>query len=139
MLAFLGDKAYTFLIFANWWFNKIRSKFKFGYWSLSAYLKHKAKSAVNFISEFEGALARECKKNGFDGVVCGHIHHAEIKMIDGILYTNDGDFVESCTALVEHFDGTLEIVQWTVSHSKIIAKLDTSGEIKSNNNYQHIQ
>jgi UDP-2,3-diacylglucosamine pyrophosphatase LpxH len=83
------------------------------YWSLSAYLKHKTKSAVNFISAFEETLAKEAKKRQLDGIICGHIHHAEIREIDGILYCNDGDWVESCTALVEAWDGSLHIVQWT--------------------------
>ncbi|MDP1324043.1 hypothetical protein Q6315_29230, partial [Klebsiella pneumoniae] len=76
---------------------------------LSRYLKHKVKRAVSYINEFENAVAREAKKRGAHGVVCGHIHHAEIREIDGVLYCNDGDWVESLTALVEHFDGRLEI------------------------------
>jgi UDP-2,3-diacylglucosamine pyrophosphatase LpxH len=82
------------------------------YWSLSAYLKLKVKKAVNFISDFEVAVANEARKLGYDGVVCGHIHHAEIRDIDGILYCNDGDWVESRTALVEHADGQLELLTW---------------------------
>jgi UDP-2,3-diacylglucosamine pyrophosphatase LpxH len=67
---------------------------------------------VNFIGDFEQALAREARRRGLDGVVCGHIHHAEMRVIDGILYANDGDWVESLTALVEHLDGRLEIIRW---------------------------
>jgi hypothetical protein len=85
----------------------------FGYWSLSKYLKYKVKRAVDFMFQFEKNLAGYCKKRGFDGVICGHIHHAEIKEIDGVTYMNDGDWVESCTALVEHCDGRWEIVTWT--------------------------
>ena len=118
-LAFLGDRAYNILIWANTWLNRIRRSFGFGYWSLSAYLKQKAKKAVNFINDFEKALAHECKKQNYDGVVAGHIHHAEIKEIDGIIYCNDGDWVESCTALVEHFDGRLEIVKWMENEKSI--------------------
>jgi UDP-2,3-diacylglucosamine pyrophosphatase LpxH len=83
-----------------------------GYWSLSAYLKLKVKKAVNFISDFEVAVAQEAKRRGYDGVVCGHIHHAEIRDVNGVLYCNDGDWVESRTALVEHADGRLEIIHW---------------------------
>jgi UDP-2,3-diacylglucosamine pyrophosphatase LpxH len=82
------------------------------YWSLSAYLKLKVKKAVNFISDFEVAVANEARKLGYHGVVCGHIHHAEIRNIDGMLYCNDGDWVESCSALVEHADGRLEILKF---------------------------
>jgi UDP-2,3-diacylglucosamine pyrophosphatase LpxH len=85
----------------------------FGYWSLSQYLKGRVKKAVDFIFQFERNLVAYCKKRGFDGVICGHIHHAEIKDIDGVTYMNDGDWVESCTALVEHWDGRWEIVTWT--------------------------
>jgi hypothetical protein len=91
----------------------------FGYWSLSQYLKQRVKKAVDFIFQFERNLVAYCKKRGFDGVVCGHIHHAEIKIIDGIVYMNDGDWVESCTALVEHHDGQWEIVTWTKEHDDV--------------------
>jgi UDP-2,3-diacylglucosamine pyrophosphatase LpxH len=80
---------------------------------LSKYLKLKVKRAVSYVSDFEGAVAREARHRGADGVVCGHIHHAELRDIDGILYANDGDWVESLTALVEHADGRLEILDWT--------------------------
>ena len=82
------------------------------YWSLSQYLKHQVKNAVSFISDFETVLAHEARRRGFDGVVCGHIHKAEIRDMDGITYCNDGDWVESCTALVEHADGRLEVLSW---------------------------
>jgi UDP-2,3-diacylglucosamine pyrophosphatase LpxH len=87
------------------------------YWSLSAFLKTRVKDAVKFISDFEHAMAEEAKRRGLDGVVCGHIHKAEIKTIDGMLYCNDGDWVESCTALVEHRDGRLEIIEWAAKRS----------------------
>jgi UDP-2,3-diacylglucosamine pyrophosphatase LpxH len=89
-----------------------------GYFSLSRFLKHKVKKAVDFIFQFEKNLAAYCKKRGFDGVICGHIHYAEIKEIDGVMYMNDGDWVESCTALVEHHDGCWEIVTWTQEKNK---------------------
>lgn len=111
-LGFLGDKGYEILLSINHKFNWIRHKLGFRYWSLSKYLKNKVKRAVNFINQFEYHLAGYCKKRGFDGIICGHIHHAEIKNIDNIIYMNDGDWVESCTALVEHLDGRWEIIHW---------------------------
>jgi len=111
-VARIGDVAYITLLRANRYFNNARARLGYPYWSLSAYAKHKVKSAVNFISEFEKAVAHECRRRGFDGVVCGHIHHAEIKTIEGVTYYNAGDWVESCSALVEHFDGSMEIVYW---------------------------
>jgi len=100
------------MLHVNTWFNFLRRKLGFGYWSLSAYLKHRVKNAVQFISNFEEAVVAEARRQGVDGVVCGHIHSAEMRMIDGVLYMNDGDWVESCTALVEHMDGRLEILPW---------------------------
>ncbi len=97
------------------------------YWSLSQYLKLKVKSAVSFISAFEMAMARETKRRGCDGVVCGHIHKAEQRMISDILYLNDGDWVESLTALVEHHDGRLEILHWP----DIMAEMEKSAPAKA--------
>ena len=111
-LAFLGDQAYTAALSINNVFNLARRHLGLPYWSLSAYLKQKVKNAVEFIGDFETALAEEARRRCVDGVVAGHIHHAEIRTIDGVLYCNDGDWVESCTALVEHFDGRLEILHW---------------------------
>ncbi|MGA2553016.1 MAG: UDP-2,3-diacylglucosamine diphosphatase [Burkholderiaceae bacterium] len=111
-LAHLGDSLYTFILAVNHWFNRIRTRLGFDYWSLSQYLKHKVKNAVSFITSFEQALVQEAKRRSFDGVVCGHIHKAEIREIDGILYCNDGDWVESLTALVESSSGELAIVEW---------------------------
>jgi len=112
-LAHLGDYAYALALVLNDVFNHVRRRLGLPYWSLSAYLKHKVKNAASFISDFEHALAREAKTRGFDGVVAGHIHHAETKAIDGVLYCNDGDWVESCTALVEDARGKLKIIRWT--------------------------
>jgi len=117
-VARFGDLVYQSLLVCNRHFNRFRNWIGKPYWSLSGYLKHKAKTAVEFINSFEDALAHECKEQGFDGVVCGHIHHAEIKDIGGVTYYNDGDWVESCTALVEHIDGRMELIKWhTMSHS----------------------
>ena len=89
--------------------------------SLSAYLKHRVKNAVQFIGNYERAVAGEARRRGVDGVVCGHIHHAEIRTIEGILYCNDGDWVESCTALVEGFDGKLRILRWAEEHARQVS------------------
>jgi UDP-2,3-diacylglucosamine pyrophosphatase LpxH len=118
-LAYVGDWAYTVLLSTNTYVNKARRLLNMPYWSLSAFLKHKVKNAVEFISKFEDAVAQEARERGVDGVVCGHIHHAEMREIDGILYCNDGDWVESCTALVEHADGRLEIVRWTEAPERV--------------------
>jgi UDP-2,3-diacylglucosamine pyrophosphatase LpxH len=111
-LSILGDSAYDFVLNLNSKYNWIRHKMGFGYWSLSQYLKHKVKRAVDFMFQFEKNIASYCKRKGYDGVICGHIHHAEIKEIDGVIYMNDGDWVESCTALVEHYNGKWEIIHW---------------------------
>ena len=113
-LAYLGDTLYTLILVLNRWFNRIRSRLGFQYWSLSQYLKHQVKNAVNFISQFETVMTDEARRRGCDGVVCGHIHKAEIRDIDGVLYCNDGDWVESLSALVETMEGELKIVYWTV-------------------------
>jgi len=112
-LAVIGDRAYTAALALNLWFNRVRRRLGFPYWSLSAYLKHKVKNAVEYISSYETAVAAEARRRGADGVICGHIHTADIRKMDGVLYCNDGDWVESCTALVEHTDGRLEILRWT--------------------------
>jgi UDP-2,3-diacylglucosamine pyrophosphatase LpxH len=112
-LSFLGDKAYDVILNINSRFNWIRHRMGFGYWSLSKFLKGKVKKAVDFIFKFEETLTDYAKKRNFDGVICGHIHNAEIKNIGDVIYMNDGDWVESMTALVEHHDGTWEIIAWT--------------------------
>ena len=111
-LAFLGDWAYGAALAANTLVNRIGRRMGLRYWSFSAYLKTKVKKALQFIEDFESAVAEEARRRGVDGVICGHIHKAEMRDIGGIAYVNDGDWVESCTALVEHPDGRLEIVEW---------------------------
>jgi len=111
-LGFAGDVAYRALLTLNTILNRLRRRLGFGYWSLSAYLKSKVKNALQFIDNFENAVAEEARRRSVDGVICGHIHRAEMRDISGILYINDGDWVESCTALVEHGDGRLEILHW---------------------------
>jgi len=125
-ISFLGDKAYDVILSLNSKFNWVRHRFGFGYFSLSQYLKSRVKKAVDFIFHFERNLADYCKKRGFDGVICGHIHHAEIKTINGVIYMNDGDWVESCTALVEHHDGRWEIVTWTQEKDHVADDIDSS-------------
>lgn len=112
-LAFLGDWAYEFALYFNSRFNRVRRMLGFEYWSFSAWAKLKVKKAVNFIGSFEQVLAGEAQRQGADGVVCGHIHHAAIRQIGEVLYLNTGDFVESCTALAERHDGSLVILRWS--------------------------
>jgi UDP-2,3-diacylglucosamine pyrophosphatase LpxH len=111
-VAQLGDIGYSFLLQSNRWINAVRNFFHLPHWSLSNYVKAKVKGAANFICGYEDAVAKAVKDRHLDGVVCGHIHHAEIKTIEGVQYMNDGDWVESCTALVENLDGTFEIIRW---------------------------
>jgi UDP-2,3-diacylglucosamine pyrophosphatase LpxH len=111
-LAFLGDAAYELLLKLNVVINAVRRRFDLPYWSLSKHAKHKVKNAVEFISRYEEAVAHEATAQGVDGVVCGHIHTAEARDFGGVIYYNDGDWVEGCTALVEHFDGRMEILHW---------------------------
>jgi UDP-2,3-diacylglucosamine pyrophosphatase LpxH len=111
-LAYLGDKAYDAAIAANTIFNKVRRGLGLRYWSLSQWAKYKVKNAVNFIGEFEKTLATEASRHGLDGVICGHIHHAAAHDKFGFTYINCGDWVESCTAIGENFDGSFEIINW---------------------------
>ena len=111
-LAHLGDWAYGVTLRWNDWLFRARRALGLPYWSLSAWLKHKVKNAVEYISAFEELVAAEARRRGADGVVCGHIHHAEIRMIGDVLYLNDGDWVESCSALVEDARGNMEILRW---------------------------
>ncbi|MEI7737259.1 MAG: UDP-2,3-diacylglucosamine diphosphatase [Betaproteobacteria bacterium] len=111
-LAHVGDNLYELTLRLNRYVAKLRAHLGLPYWSLSAYLKHKVKSALNYVTAFEDALAQEAKRRGFHGVVCGHIHRAQIREIDGVLYCNDGDWVESRSAMIENFDGSLELLFW---------------------------
>lgn len=120
-LAHVGDSLYEFTLRLNRHLNSLRARMGLPYWSLSQYLKLKVKRAVSYVGDFEHAVAREARKRGVQGVVCGHIHHAEMRDIDGILYCNDGDWVESLTALAEQADGTLEILRWA-EHMPVAAR-----------------
>lgn len=124
-LAYLGDALYTFTLKLNRWFNQARHLLGLSYWSLSQYLKGQVKNAVSYISNFEQLLAKEAAQRQCDGVVCGHIHHAELRQIDGSIYANCGDWVESLTALSELRDGTLQLMSWNpiASEPVILAAL----------------
>jgi UDP-2,3-diacylglucosamine pyrophosphatase LpxH len=111
-LAFVGDALYVTLMKVNTVVNAVRQRMGLPYWSLSKVAKHKVKNAVEFIGRFEEVVAHEAGVRGVDGVVCGHIHTAEMRAIGGIEYYNDGDWVEGCTALVEHADGRMEVLHW---------------------------
>lgn len=112
LLAYLGDWAYDTAIAINVLLAAIRRRLGMPYWSFSAWAKQQVKQAVNFIGEFQRVVADEARRNHVDGVICGHIHHAVMEDIDGIHYINTGDWVESCTAVVEHFDGHFEMILW---------------------------
>ncbi len=112
-LALLGDGAYTVALAINTHLNAIRRRLGLTYWSLSAWAKRKVKNAVNYIGRFEEFLAAEARRHEADGVICGHIHHPALRDLLGIRYGNAGDWVESCTAIVEHYDGRLELIRWT--------------------------
>ena len=112
-LARLGSTIYDVLLAANPYINWARRKFDLPHWSLSAYLKNQAKTALQYIGSFEEAIAQAARKRGVDVVVCGHIHRAEMREIEGILYCNDGDWVESCTSLVEDMNGHLRLMEWS--------------------------
>lgn len=111
-LADIGSTLYDLLLAVNRWYNSYRQWRGLAYFSISAWLKHKCKTAVNYIGDFEQTLVREMRKKQVDGLICGHIHHATIKPLDGFLYSNAGDWVESCTALAENLNGTLGLIQW---------------------------
>jgi UDP-2,3-diacylglucosamine pyrophosphatase LpxH len=128
-MAYLGDNLYEITLRLNRHLNSLRARMGLPYWSLSQYLKNKVKTALNYVTEFEGAVAAEARKRGHDGVVCGHIHRAEMRMIDGTLYCNDGDWVESRSALVEHFDGRLEVIHWM----DVAPKLGTASQVEERN------
>jgi len=127
-LAYLGDSAYVVLLAANRILNAVRRCFNMPYWSLSQYLKHKVKLAVSFISAFETAMVTETRRRKCHGVVCGHIHKPEMRVIDGIIYANDGDWVESISALVEHHDGRLELMDWQNANQAAISTTEPQSQ-----------
>ena len=115
-VAVLGDVAYNALVRINTWLSFVRRHLgRPGYWSLAGYAKRKVKSAVSFIYDFEDSVIRAVRERGVDGVICGHIHAAAMKQVDGLTYINCGDWVDSCTGIVEHVDGRLELIDWGVA------------------------
>jgi UDP-2,3-diacylglucosamine pyrophosphatase LpxH len=128
-LAHLGDTAYTFALGLNVVFNFFRRLLGFSYWSLSAYLKHKVKNAMEHISAFETFIADEARRRSVDGVVCGHIHQVDMRKIGRVLYCNDGDWVESCTALVENAQGHLSLINWPEQREMLLRKAEARGQI----------
>ena len=117
-----GARIYEILLSANGLVNRVRSRFGYEYWSLAAFLKHRVKNAVKYISKFERAVAEEARRQQVDGLICGHIHRPEIAQINGVSYLNCGDWVESCTALLEHHDGSIELVH-CADHSAVLKTL----------------
>jgi UDP-2,3-diacylglucosamine pyrophosphatase LpxH len=112
-VAVLGDMAYNNLVRINGWLSKLRRLFGIaGYWSLAGYAKRRVKSALQFIFDFEDSVMHHVRERGLDGVICGHIHWAALKEMDGLVYANCGDWVDSCTAIIEHDDGRLELIDW---------------------------
>ncbi len=112
-VALLGDRAYDLLVMFNGWLSWIRRKLGIpGYWSLAGYAKRRVKTALQFIFDFESSIIHAVRQRGLDGVICGHIHYAALREVDGLVYANCGDWVDSCTAIVEHLDGRLELVAW---------------------------
>ena len=125
-LAHFGDRLYELVLKLSHQLNSVRARLGLPYWSLSRYLKLKVKRAVSYVGEFESVLIREARRRGADGVVCGHIHHAELRDVDGTVYANDGDWVESLTALAEHHDGRLELIDWSRAQRGRAADVATS-------------
>ena len=112
-VAMLGDVSYNLLVRLNTWLSLVRRTLGIsGYWSLAGFAKRKVKGAVSFIYDFEDSVMRAVHDRGLDGVICGHIHSAELRDIDGLTYMNCGDWVDSCTAIVEHHDGRMELINW---------------------------
>ncbi|MTW20332.1 UDP-2,3-diacylglucosamine diphosphatase [Allochromatium palmeri] len=120
-LARLGSQAYDQLLALNGFISRVRALFGLKYWSLAGYLKQRVKDAVSYIGNYEHALANEATQRDLDGMICGHIHHAEMREIADVTYCNCGDWVESCTALVEHHDGRLELLRWTDAYPESLS------------------
>lgn len=114
LLKIIGDVGYGAIMRINRWYNHFRSRFGYGYWSFSHFLKQRIQRAQDYILDYEKAAVYLAKKQGFDGVICGHIHLASAKKIDGIQYFNTGDWVESCTAVIEQYDGEFKLIHYGV-------------------------
>jgi UDP-2,3-diacylglucosamine pyrophosphatase LpxH len=123
----IGDKAYVFLLLLNRGFNAIRTKYGYPYWSLAGHIKTRIRGANDAIARYRQAAITRAKKENVDGIVCGHIHHPEIMTIDGITYYNDGDWVESCSALTEDKQGNIHLIFWSEEHAtKILDTVESS-------------
>jgi UDP-2,3-diacylglucosamine pyrophosphatase LpxH len=123
-IAILGDKSYNFLVGINIYLSWFRRTLKIsGYWSLAGYVKRKVKTAVNFIFSFEDSVIHHVRERGLDGAICGHIHWPMIKEIDGMQYINCGDWVDSCSAIVEHLDGRMELILRQTANRPRVAEL----------------
>ncbi|MFZ5762282.1 MAG: UDP-2,3-diacylglucosamine diphosphatase [Thermodesulfobacteriota bacterium] len=133
-LARLGSTAYEFLLRLNRYLAACRRRLGLGYWSLSAFLKHQVKEAVNFVGNFKREIVSEARRRQVDGLICGHVHHASYEELGGVIYTNTGDWVESCTALVENFDGKLQIIHWAEEHALIF---DERSHLAARETYAH--
>jgi UDP-2,3-diacylglucosamine pyrophosphatase LpxH len=131
LLAMIGSNLYGMLLAMNTWINAVRRRFGKDYWSLAAYLKHKVKNAVQYIGRFEEAVVTAARRENVDGVICGHIHRAEITRMGDITYMNCGDWVESCTALMEHQDGRIELLQWREQGTRLKGHPAASGSESS--------
>lgn len=125
LISIAGDAGYDLLLFLNRWTNRIRRLFGGNYWSLASWIKARVHKAREAIDAFEKAAIHEAKKQAVDGIICGHIHHPAVKVVDGILYCNDGDWIENCTALVENSSGRIELLHWSET-KKVINSADIS-------------
>ncbi len=125
LISIAGDAGYDFLLFLNRWTNRIRRLFGGNYWSLASWIKARVHKAREAIDAFEKAAIHEAKKQAVDGIICGHIHHPAVKVVDGILYCNDGDWIQNCTALVDNSSGRIELLHWSET-KKVINSADIS-------------
>lgn len=123
-LARLGSDAYSILLVLNRYVSRVRQRFGCKYWSLSSFLKQRVKEAVNFIGSFRNAIVKEADRRQIDGLICGHVHHASFEQVGRVLYSNTGDWVESCTALVENHDGSLQVLRWADEHKVLFDEKD---------------
>lgn len=130
-LKFVGDHGYEFLMMLNRFYNRIRANYGFGYWSLASFLKHNIKRAKQYIHDYEDAVTLAVKKQNFDGVICGHIHHAAIKESGGFQYLNTGDWVESCTAIVEEHSGEFRLIHWLADPNNSALERHKTGKVKN--------
>lgn len=122
----LGDVLYDFLLFLNRQTHHIRKRLGMPYWSLSSYIKTKVKKANEAIARYKVAAIKDAKAQGADGIICGHIHHPQLLIEQGVLYCNDGDWIENCTSLVETKDGNLRLLKWRdgLHNTEIVAQIN---------------